>query len=65
MPPLAWLALLMVGMPVFLYLPTDLILRRLIPPPARAVGADAGPREGPVASPTSDACSTTASDPLS
>jgi hypothetical protein len=35
----------MVGMPVLLYLPTDLVLRRLIPPPAGVASeAAAGPQ---------------------
>jgi hypothetical protein len=34
MPPLAWLALLLVGMPLCLYWPTHLALQRLFPAPA-------------------------------
>lgn len=32
-PPLAWLALLMVGLPLVVYLPTHLLLKRLFRPP--------------------------------
>lgn len=34
MPPLAWLALLMVGLPLLVYLPTHLALKRVFRPPA-------------------------------
>lgn len=34
MPPLAWLGLLMVGLPLLVYLPTHLVLKRLFRPPA-------------------------------
>jgi hypothetical protein len=65
MPPLAWLALLMVGMPALLYLPTDLALRRLIPPPGRKAGTDSGPTNAPVGGQSSDARRTEAPDPVS
>ncbi|WP_406696307.1 hypothetical protein V5E97_35470 [Singulisphaera sp. Ch08] len=42
MPPWHWLATLMIGLPVCVYLPTDLVLRRAFPqresPPRRGVG---------------------------
>jgi hypothetical protein len=34
MPPLAWFALLMVGLPLLVYLPTHLVLKRVFRPPA-------------------------------
>ena len=35
---LAWLGLLMVGLPVVVYLPTHLLLKRVFPPPAPPAG---------------------------
>lgn len=44
MPPLAWLGLLMVGLPAAVFLPTHLVLRRVFtPPPAPATGAAVHP----------------------
>ena len=34
MPPLAWLGLLMVGLPLLVFLPTHLALKWLFPPPS-------------------------------
>jgi hypothetical protein len=39
MPPLAWLALLMVGLPLLVYLPTHLVLTRVFRPPPGEGGA--------------------------
>ena len=38
-PPLAWLGLLMAGLPLAVYLPTHLVLKRLFPPPPDRLGA--------------------------
>jgi len=65
MPPLAWLALLMVGLPVLLYLPTDLVLRRLIPPPAREAGTADAPKAEPIDRQSPDARPLDATDPVS
>ena len=39
MPPLAWLSMLMVGLPVVVYLPTHLALLRIFPKPGSKSGA--------------------------
>ena len=39
MPPLAWLGLLMVGLPLLVYLPTHLVLKWVFPPPPDRRGA--------------------------
>lgn len=39
MPPLAWLAFLMVGLPLLVYLPTHLVLKRVFRPPAGEGGS--------------------------
>ena len=42
MPPLAWLSMLVVGLPLVVYLPTHLVLIRTFPRSGQSVGADAG-----------------------
>ena len=37
-PPLAWLGLLMAGLPLAVYLPTHLVLKRVFPPPPPSAG---------------------------
>lgn len=39
MPPLAWLGLLMAGLPLLVYLPTHLVLKRVFAPPRDPAGA--------------------------
>ena len=41
MPPLAWLSMLIVGLPTVLYLPTHLVLSRIFPRPGHVTVTDA------------------------